>query len=317
MADNIIVLSHLNPLKFQRRGYANADPYNTKYFEDWSFAETIRNFEHEVGHLQPWQNNDIIELCLLSNYAPFSAKLVDCSGAVVDTFLFTRVPVSTDASGLYAYFLSVALTSYPEGVYRLEIYAGSPVVVDTLDSEWFSLKELHENSVLLNYTHGSNDYDVPFESGVAFNLRTLGGFAEYAPKTDRVVFIDQPRNGVQLDAKSYSIWKLFIGDAFGVPDWFIERINAVFCCDTVTIDGKRFVANDGAQVEPNREKDFPLAGWSIELRPAVASNSKRFVAAGTGPGAPTSTLVYNIETRGFGPSTGTASDNTVQIIAND
>lgn len=317
MADNTVVFSILNPVKFRRKGYENPDPYNTKYFDEWNYADTIRDFEQQVGHLQPWQNNDIIELVLLSNYAPFSVQLIKCDGTVADTFAFASVASSTDDSGLFCYRLSIALDVYAEGVYKLEITAGSPVI-DTFESEWFSIAALHSNSYLLQYSHDENDYDVPFEIGVEFRLRALGGFSQFKPGTDRKVFIDQPRNAVQLDAKPFNAWKLFFGDGAGVPDWFIERINLIFCCSKVLVDGRQFVAADGAQVEPNREADYPLAGWSLDVRPASSANSKKFTKAVDGGTPPNTTLVYNIDTRGFGPdTTGGASSNIIQVTAND
>jgi hypothetical protein len=314
MADNIIILSILNPVKFRRQGYVNAAPYNTKYFEDWNFTDTIRDFEEQVGHLQAWQKNDIIYLQLLSNYSPFNIELQNCDGGVVDTFLMVYKPASTELSGVKAYEIAIALDSYAEGVYKLVIKAGSPSIIETLESEWFWIKTLHDNSVLLQYKHSENDYDVSFETGIEFRIRTLGGLGNYKPAVDRVVFIDQPRNAVQLDAKPFATEKLFIGDGYGVPNWFIERVNAIFCCSTVLIDGKQYVCNPGANVEDNREQLYPMAGWSIEVRPAKATQSKKFVTT-SGEGAPNTTLIYNIESRGFGPIDGGASDNTVQIIA--
>lgn len=318
MAQNIIVISKLNPLKFIRLGYENPGPYNTRYFEDWVFGDTIREFEQQVGHLQPWQKNDIIELCILSNYQPFNVELQDCAGEVVSTHAFAREVSSTDVSGLFAYRLSLALDTTPEGVYRLVIKAGAPTVLDTLISEWFDVRTLQANTFLHEYTHDENDFDVPFELDINFRARFYGGLAEYAPKVDSAVFIDQSRNAVQLSAKSYSVWRLFYGDGAGMPDWSIERANEIYNCSTVLVDGKQFTRNDGAQVEPNREKDFPMAGWSLEVRPAQNASSKRFVKNVDGEGAATSTLMYNIETRGFGPITsGGASDNTTQIISNE
>lgn len=316
MADNIVVIPILCPIKFVRQGYSLPAPYNTKYFEDWTYGDTIRNFEQEVGHLQPWQNNDIIELALLSNYSPFSIILQNCKGVTVDTFTMDREVSSTDISGLLFYRASIALDGYPQGVYRLVMDAGGGF--ETFVSEWFQVKELHENSFLLQYKHSKNDYDAVFENGLEFRLRCMGGLSGYTPKTDRVVFIDQTRSAVQVDAKNYATERLYFNDEYGIPNWFIERINAVFMCDTVLVDGAQYVANENAQVEATREENRPLVGWSLEVRRAKSTQSKRFVKAAEGAGEPTTTLVYNIESRGFGSATsGGASDNTVQIIATE
>ena len=315
MADNIIRIPRLNPIKFRTQGFANPAGYNTKYFDEWNFDDTIRDFEQSVGHLQPWQKGDTIPLVFMSNYSPFTIQLQNCAGEVVDSFLMTQAPASTDISGLLAWVKLIPLSSYDEGVYRFVVLCGEPVV-RTLESEWFQIKELHDNSYLLKYTHDENDFDIPFEIDITFQLRSLGGLSDFTPKTDRVVFIDQVRDAVQLDAKPYSLEKLYIGDGFGVPNWFIERINYIFLCSSVWIDGKQYTANEGAQVEPNREKDFPLAGWALEVRPSDVQQSKEFTDE-AGEDGPITTLVYNIENRGFGDDGTDAADTNVQIIAND
>ena len=314
MADNIIVFSNLNPVKFRQVAYANPAPYNTKYFEDWNFAETIRDYEEAITHLQPWQNNDIIYLQLLSNYSPFNIQLQDCDGNVIDSFVMSYVSASTELAGLKAYQCAIALDDYPEGVYKLVLRSGSPTTLETLESEWMHIKALHKNSYLLQYSHDQNDYDVSFETGIEFRMRYHGGLSQYKPSTDRVTFIDQPRNVVQLDAKPFDNWKLFIGDGLGVPDWVIQRFNAIFCCSYILVDGKQFASE--ANVEPNREERYPMAGWSLDVRPAENSQSKRFVSAG-GEDGPITTLVYNIQSRGFGPDTSPGSDNTIQVISID
>lgn len=310
MASNILDISILSPMKFVKEGYANPLPYNTRFMENFLYADTIGSLYEQVPYLQPWQKNDIVPFQVLSNYAPHQLEIYDCQGNQVDTFVMTYKASSIEGTGQKVYEAAVALDGYDEGVYQFKIKSGSPVL-ETYVSEWFSLKEYQENTFLLEYTHDENDHDAVFETGIEFSLRVHGELREFQPGADRTVFIDQPRNIVQLAGKSFSTEKLIIGDSFGVPNYMIEKINNVFLCSEVLIDGKQYVGNEGARYEASREVLFPMSGWAFEVRPAYASGKKRFVADGL-QGSPT-TITYNIESKGFGPSSSPASSNIIKI----
>ena len=311
MADNIVDISILCPIKFRRQGFTNPLPYNSKYHDDWNYPDTVRNFEEQIPYWQPWQKNDIIYVPILSNYAgPHQLELYNCDDILIDTFQLNYEASSIEGTGMKFYIATVALATYAEGVYYFLLKSGSPVL-DTLESEKIYVKTLHENTIQIRYTHNENDFDVVFENGLEFQLRVYGGMTEFKPASDRTVFVDQPRNMVQLSGKSYYTQKLLLGDANGIPDYLIERINQIFLCSDVLVDGKQYVASDGAQLEPSREKDYPLAGWALEVRPAEAQNKKRFTADGN-QGTPT-TIVYQIQSKGFGSISNPASNNTIQI----
>jgi hypothetical protein len=310
MASNIVDISILSPFQWTKEGYANPLPYNTKYRDDWQYPDTIGNWYEKKSYLQPWQKNDIPPFQILSNYAPHQLELYDCEGNQIDTFVLAYKASSIEIIGQKVYEAFVALNGYDEGVYQFKIKSGNPVL-ETYNSNFFYLKQLHENTVLFEVAHDENDYDMVFETGIVTKLRVHGELREFQPGADRVIFIDQPRNAVQLSGKSFSTEKLIIGDSFGVPNYMIEKINDLFLCSKVLIDSKQWVGNEGARFEASRESLYPMAGWAFEVRPAIASTKKRFVADGT-QGSP-STVVYNIEQKGFGTITGPASSNILQI----
>jgi hypothetical protein len=307
--DNIVDISILSPFQWTKEGYTNPVIYNTKYRDDWQYPDTIGSLYEPKGYLQPWQKNDIPPFQILSNYAPHQLELYDCDGNQIDTFVLAYAASSIEGTGQRAYEAFVALNGYDEGVYQFKLKSGSPVL-ETYVSNFFDLKQ-HENTVLFEVSHDENDYDMVFETGIVTKLRVHGELREFQPGADRIIFIDQPRNAVQLSGKSFSTEKLIIGDEFGVPDYLIEKINDLFLCSSVLIDGKQWVGNEGARFEAKREELYPMTGWAFELRPAKVSTKKRFVADGA-QGSPT-TVVYNIEQKGFGPITGPASSNIIQI----
>jgi hypothetical protein len=312
MAQNILDISILSPFQWTKEGYANPLPYNTKYRDDWQYPETIGNWYEKKPYMQPWQKNDILPFQVLSNYAPHQLELYDCEGNQVSGGIFqlTYKASSIEGTGQKAYEAFVALDDFEEGVYQFKIKSGSPVL-ETYVSNFFSIKELQEDTMLFEVTHDENDYDMVFETGIITRLRVYGEIREFQPGSDRTIFIDQPRNAVQLAGKSFSTEKLIIGDSFGVPDYMIEKINNLFLCSNVLIDGKQWVGNEGARFEAKREELYPMSGWAFEIRPAKASTKKRFIADGN-QGSPT-TVTYNIEQKGYGPSSSPASSNIIQI----
>lgn len=310
MAENIVDISILSPFQWTKEGYSNPIPYNTKYRDDWQYPDTIGEFYERKDYLQPWESSDIPPFQILSNYAPHQLELYSCDGRQVDTFVLAYKASSIEVIGQKVYEAFVALNTYDEGVYQFKMKCGSPVL-ETYVTNWFELKTKHESTILFEVKHDENDYDMVFETGIVTKLRVYGEIREFQPGADRTVFIDQPRNIVQLSGKSFSTEKLIIGDSFGVPDYMIEKINNLFLCSEVLIDAKQWVGNEGARFEAKREELYPMSGWAFEIRPAKSSTKKRFVADGT-QGSPTS-VVYNIQQKGFGTITGPASSNIIQI----
>jgi hypothetical protein len=310
MADNIIDISIISPMKFVKKGYSNPLPYNTKYMEDWLYADTIPELYERKLYNQPWQKNDIVVFQILSNYAPHQLELWNCDGEQIATFVFAYKPSSIEITGQKVYEASVALNGYDNNAYQFIINAGNPVL-ETYVSEWFELNDYHPQTFLLEYFHDENDHEVIFETGIKFSLRVHGGLDEYQPGTDRVIYVNQTRRITQLSGESFDTEKLIIGDSFGVPNYMIKKINNIFLCSNVTIDGKQYVGNEGARFEASRENLYPMTGWAWEVRAPDTGKKKRFVADGT-QGSP-STVVYNISGKGFGPITGPASSNVIQI----
>lgn len=310
MSENILDIAVIAPMKFVKEGYANPLPYNTKYMEDFLYGDTIGKLYEQQPYLQPWQKNDIVKFQGLSNYAPHQVEIYDYQGNQIDTFVMTYKASSIEGTGQKVYEASIALDDYDEGVYQFKIKSGNPVL-ETYVSEWFQLKELHENTILFEYEHDENDHEVVFETGIQFSLRVHGELREFQPGSDRIVFVDQPRNIVLLAGKSFSTEKLIIGDSFGVPNYMIWKINNIYLCSYVLHDGKQYVGSEGARFEAKREELFPMTGWAFDVRPAKANTKKRFVADGN-QGSPT-TVTYNIESKGFGPSTSPASSNIIKI----
>ena len=310
MASNIVDISILSPFQFTKVGYTNPAMYNTKWKEDYQYIDTIRLDYEVIPYFQPWQKADIIPIQVLSNYSPHQLDLYRCDGGYVSSFLLAYVATSVEATGQKVYEASIAMNAFDDGIYYFVLSSGFPTLEQYISNQ-FDLKQYHENTVLLESTHDENDYDTVFEKGFVAKLRIHGAVVDFLPASERTVFIDQPANITQLSANGFSTESFVIGDQFGVPDIFIEKVNTHFRCYKVLIDGKQYVGTSGSRFEATREDFVPMAGWRFEIREKDASTRKRFEADGL-QGSPT-TITYNIQNKGFGAISNPASQNIIQI----
>ncbi|UXO94058.1 hypothetical protein Pan5_16 [Pseudanabaena phage Pan5] len=309
MASNIVVHPKIGPVKWVIEGATNDARYKTKRFDRYRYQDTVKEWMEQRNWFQPWTTADSVTIQLQSNFAPFALTVIDsCTGATMLSTTIDYVATSIEASGLKVYQKTISLAGLPSGSYYFRLRCGSPVLI-TYVSEAFVIGTWPD-SILLEYSHNENDYDVIWETGIVMNYRVPGGFREYQPGNESTVFVDQDQDLIQLSARTFHTERLIIGTSEGVPDWVAERVNKIFQCATVLADGLQYVRNDGATLEASREDDYPLVGWSLEVRPKDAAGA--LVDTVTPTDNPSS-VVYNIDTRGFGTIT---TDGTIaQIIS--
>jgi hypothetical protein len=315
MPDNILEISYLCPLKFKKVNFANPAPYNTKYHDDWHFAETLPYYARSDNYKQPWQKNDIIYLQILTNYGPHVLQMFDVYGIKRADVIFDYMPTSIEGTGLKVYQAAIAVNTLAEGDYRFVLKSGDPLI-DTYETDWICLLELHKGSFLFQYRHDENDFNTVFETGYHPRLRVHGGFSDFTPQSESVVFIDQPNNATLLSSRTFTTEKVVIGNSYGVPRWMIERINDIFSCSEILIDGKQWTKVSGAKWEANRIEGHYREGWTYEVRPTKNRRYNRFVNDGAA-GSSEYYVTYNIEGNLFGDFTGPASSNVIQIQSNN
>lgn len=307
---NKLLISQLNPIKFVPEGYTPPAIYNSRDHDAFRYQDTVPDFFAQRNFVQPWQSNDIIYLQFLCNYGPINVHVLSCDGHQVDSFAADYKPSSIEGTGMKAYEVAIALNTYPLGNYYLKLEAGSPIL-DTQVSEVFSITDAWPYSLLLEYSHDENDYSVAFETGIQFRFRIPGALRGFQPGADRTVFVDQVRNLKQLSGKFFATRELIIGLYDGVPDWMAERVCHIFNCSKVLVDGKQYVANEGASLEAVREEYFPMAGWKLEVRAAHASTA--MVSDQDGNPNSELTVAYLIDTTGFGSKSQPSGSNVIQI----
>ena len=303
---NFLEVSHLVPLNFVDKNRYLPNNYNFKHFDGWFAEEQKIEFEQGQCYYQKWQQDDIIPLQIKANYDPIYWRVRDNTGAIVDSDLMTNVITLFGTS----YFeSSIALNSFPEGFYKVEIVAGDPVQT-TLESETIEIREQWENTLLFKYRNNFNN-NILWQTGIYFNLRVDGVIAEFTPISTRTVYIDQPGSAKTVYGTAARTFNLFVGNQMGMPNWIADKLEEIFDQNSVDIDGKAFSAIEGAKLTPKRIERYAWVQWSMEIREALNRRSKRFES--TGITEEKITQDYFVSLKLFGPISGSAQDTSAII----
>lgn len=308
---NVIIFSKLSPVKWIDANFTQSSRYHSRPFDSFRYPETLYTDQTGAPFYQPWQNDDTIKIGLLSNYGPHTIQVLDCKGYFIKSVNLSNIPASTDITGLRYYQAELTINELPQGVYQLKLLSGTPVVATHL-SEYFEVKDIHLFTSLLTYTHNRNDFNTPFEVAGIFDYRVFGGLRNFEPRSEDVVFIDQPANIVLLDSKAFDIETLILGEYQGSPDIVASTVRHIFRCNEVYIDGVQYNRNEGAQLEATREDNYGLSGWSLEVRRTKATDGT--TSENTLPLSSEVIVVYDIvDTSAFGNIEQPAGSNILQI----
>lgn len=132
---------------------------------------------------------------------------------------------------------------------------------------------LPDNVIEFKATGYRNDFDwIFYENGnISLPLQTPYFYAEahindYEPANEAERYDDQLLSHTTLSGTPFRVFKLFIGDDYGVPNYVIDKINRYLLTDQVYLDGKEFTVNGKAKMEIQRNKFYSFVGADIELR---------------------------------------------------
>lgn len=285
MPTQILLHSALSSL--QLVPYAKQVParYHTVHANEGWYEETRLPDEDKLDYDMPVQLADRLFIQVHGNWT--SAPTLDVfdthgnkllaalslyyNGAVTgNVYDLNGTPIALSTA-----YWHLKLSSYAsinkEGFYYIRVNASyTDAIVKQMISERFHAKADWPATVLLEASDTSNRPDLYtiFDVGgapVFPQLRIPGALYNRTPKSERTIFIDQGGDATQLYGRKYQTTDLGMG---AVPDYMIEKVNAYLDCDTLLIDGKQFVADEGAQLEVEADKLMPLKVVTIALREA-------------------------------------------------
>lgn len=152
------------------------------------------------------------------------------------------------------------------GKYVFELRNGSTTI--DYSSGFEVLTETIEPTMLLTYAHRRSEFGTAFDSLFAFRVEAVFLGAGWLPQVEAETFRDQNNTLHLLSAFPYKTKTLTIGGGAGVPAWVAFKINQIFSCSSVTIDGEEYVRGDGAIPEPNASDVYsPLNVYTMIIEP--------------------------------------------------
>jgi hypothetical protein len=293
---NKLYISPLNPVKFHENDPTTLPQYLSKFFDSVPYLETIEAWEQYQPFCQPFQTTDAIHIQVQSDYAPLKIEIINSRGRIFETNTLNQVAQNELEPTMFVYETSFDLAAYEEGQYFLRMQCGNPVS-QTLISEPIFIREVHENSILLEYTNPRFYADWIFETGLEPSIRVLGKIRYKQPASKDTFYEDQVLNMTLLNSVPFRIWELILSSSFGIPNYLIDKLNYVLGCKTITIDGRGFTKNEGAKLEEKAIEEYPLRGWSIEMRESRNVARKTFDNDGINLGP--DSFVVSVASKGF------------------
>lgn len=310
-----IYISHINPLQLLQVDPTEIPQYVSKHMDDYWQSERLTQYQQGAPqYYQPRQFNDVVTLQLQNNAGQLQVDILDCNATVIQSFNMDQKQQNTYLPDYFIYESSTALTLLSEGRYFFVIRAGSPVST-TFISEPLYVKEVQENTLLIEYKHRKYYQNVVFETGIEMSLRVHGILRLKDTPAKNTLYEDQVLDMVMVQSKPFRLWELIVfSSEGGIPDWLQDKINRILGCSDLRIDGKYYSLNgDNAKWE---DTDIlfngALKARSIELREMINRDSKVFdTVVNTNEQL---VVNLNVDSKGFADTSEDASSSVIQIL---
>lgn len=269
------------------------------------FYNNIRSWQMRSNYHQKWVRSDTTKLQCESSIAPMDLKIYD----LMTLQLVKQIPWAMvfDAVSYKYYELTFDISNLPEGLYCIYQQATILAINWEYYSEPIASRNAWPETILHEYWHDFNDYDVAFTTGVHFKFRVEAGVMDPNPERDRTSYMNQVKKVETLMATVYDTYKLYIGTATGVPYWAIRILNYIWSMHHIYLSGDYYEESGYWQSMPDskwevtRIKGFPKFGATLEVIPADNSMSVEDNDAAAGNKlAEGIVTAYNIETSWFG-----------------
>jgi len=296
---NFTDIAFLNPIKW----YKNTNTPGMHLDDDFAYNQ-IKVFETKYCYSQKWQTNDETPLQIVSTVAPSPVK-VYTSGGVITATEFPWTLVGTSGTlGVNLFECNIDFSMLAEGFYYFYFECTLLSYSAKFVSEKQNVRTFHKLTTLFTYKNSKNKHGVYFNTGIRLNFRCEAGLMDYQPESEGKDYVDQIFNTTLLSATPYDTFKLYIGEAPGVPNYIVKILNYIFACDYVllrrnlTESGLQYVKPIGEKWEATRVKGFPQFGWATTIQPAINQTGIQYNdnAPALTPGIVTA---YNIDTNLF------------------
>ena len=287
---SLITFPLLNSENFYEVGALPTNEFHTRHFlSDW-WIDTIYDWQkyNRFGGIKPSQfyvlkqldQTVTIQFNLPSPAPTFGLQMMRCDGtlhAVSPSTYMTQVSIAgnvyddngnttpTPLRTIQYKFKPSDISGVTEGIYYFIITVDDGTVRKYI-SEPTSIKTTQENTILINYSHSVNDYDIVASLNPALSVRLDATLSEPINEFNPTVFRNQKGNLRQVRARNWRKYILTIGASEGANGIIVDKIANILKCDSISIDGKKMLLAEGSEIEvtPFGER-YPLSTIKIEL----------------------------------------------------
>ncbi len=271
MAEKRFSIPSANPLRFVLQHEVTNTPYWYEHFDDNFSYELIPDFQTKKCYFQKYNISDSPKIQIQSFYSGITAAVFDLNTDQAVKALTVNLEVTTLKNQNFSvYSVVINFSTLPTGDYYVKIaYTDDMTNQVVYLSEPISLKDVHENTILYEYTNSRNEQDIIFKTNPQFIglLRVEAAIKDFKPKSEDIIYIDQKWNSTTQRSIPYQEFTLWLGSAEGLPDWMVDKVNRVMSFNQVKYDGKYFNKIKGAEFESVRTDDYPFSAQKIQIMP--------------------------------------------------
>lgn len=259
-----IYVSNYNPVRFYKFEPTVNNKYNSRLLKDFQYEHTIFDHEYEASWEQPWQIGDVVKIQITSDTPNLILNTVDCNKKITGSSTFVQKQTNWKLDGTEVYEASIAITREDSFYFTIRLNeANSPILL--VSDRQVGIQKIYD-SLLCEYKHRKNINDLAFDTGILFELRIPSILSEPIPASEVIDYINQKRDGVLINSTQWLVYKWTIGDAYGVPNYFIEIINNIIGLSEFYLDGAGYTRSEASNnFERVGDLYYPMAGWSILL----------------------------------------------------
>lgn len=309
---NQIVYPLLNPVRM----VPVSDPQYRQLDNDW-YRNLVRSYQKPDNYAQKWLPGALVKMQFHANYGPVQIDLIRCDGSVITNVVPQAVETGLYDTGFVTYeavFAPPSEAGYWYVLLKVGELGEAPEfeTLEQLISEpQQSLSATAKNILTIDYKNDFNDQDIVFATGIIFTFCVEAVIGPLTPKSEKTLWEDQPLDLEVIEARPFRVFRFILGDAYGVPDWVADKMNRIFCCTNVILDGVQYTQVDGSEWEPQQADYIARQGWRTDIR--QTKNRTSIVSENDNSPAESFAIVYNIDTRAFGTFNGNVSSNVLQI----
>lgn len=222
------------------------------------------NFSVECDYMQTFYVSDHILIQVFSDVVP-NVLLRNLSSGKDESLTLDTYSHNADTTMYYT-----TISEKSDGVYS--------VLVDGVESEPFCItsdSSILDCTTLIRYSHKDNNsvFDNIFwigEEQQFFEWRLEAGFKSsgYSPRVDNEQYRNQFQEITELYAMPYDSYTLTVGNAGGVPYWYVRHLNRVLCLSSVEINNQLWVRSESSVPEMTQVLEgVPSYNATVVLEP--------------------------------------------------